>query len=82
MLGVWYGDLESLEAINQNADTRDVLLRMAGLARGGRLGSFMDVVHADAELDEHTKAWLYELARDQAFLLAVEDYLLRCRHYH
>ena len=82
MLQLWLQDLESLEAINQDREARDVILRMANLARGGRLGSFIDVVDGDAHLDEHTKSWVLELARDQSFLFAVEDYLARCRHFH
>ena len=82
MLQLWFQDLESLEAINQDHETREVILRMASLARGGRLGSFIDVVDADAELDEHTKSWVLELARDETFLFAVEDYLARCKIFH
>ena len=82
MLELWVHDLESLEAINQDEETREVLLRMAGLARGGRLESFIDVVDADVELDPVTKEWVLELAHDEAFLFAVEDYLGRCRHFH
>ena len=82
MLELWFQDIESLEAINQDAETRDLILRMAGLAKGGRLGTFIDAVDADGELDQHTKDWLTELARDETFLLAVEDYLRRCRYYH
>ena len=55
---------------------------MAGLARGGRLGCFVDAVDADAELDEETKAAVLELAGERAFLLAFEDYSRRCRYYH
>ena len=82
MLELWLQDLESLEAINQDEETREVLLRMAGLARGGRLDTFIDVVGADADLDPVTKDWVLELAQDESFLFAVEDYLSRCRHYH
>ena len=82
MVELWFQDLESLEAINQDAEARDLILRMAGMARGGRLGSFIDVVDADVELDQHTKDWVTELARDETFLLVAEDYLRRCRHYH
>jgi hypothetical protein len=82
MVNAWLQDLESLEAINQDQEARDVILRMATLARGGRLGTFIDVVDADAQLDDHTKSWVLELARDQSFLFAVEDYLARCRQFH
>ena len=82
MLELWVHDLESLEAINQDEGTREVLLRMANLARGGRLDTFIDVVDADAELDPVTKDWVLELAQDESFLFAVEDYLSRCQRFH
>jgi hypothetical protein len=55
---------------------------MAGLARGGRLGGFIAAVDSDAELDDETKATVLELARDETFLLAAEDYLRATRHLH
>ena len=82
MLLPWVRDLESLEAINQDEDTRDLVLRMANLARWGRLGDFIAVVDSDEELDQETKDTVLELARDETFLLAAEDYLRICRHYH
>ena len=82
MLELWQQDLESLEAINQDDDTRELILRMAALARGGRLDTFIDVVDSDKELDQLTKSWVLELAENEAFLLAVEDYLARCRRFH
>ena len=75
-------DLEGLEAINQDAAVRQIILRMAGLARGGQLGGFIDAVDSDSELDEETKASVLELARDETFLLAAEDYLRSTQHYH
>ena len=75
-------DLESLEAINQDAAVRQLVLRMAGLARGGRLGGFIAAVDSDADLDAETKETVLELARDESFLLAAEDYLLATRHLH
>jgi hypothetical protein len=82
MLLPWVRDLESLEAINQDEDIRDLVLRMANLARGGHLGDFIAVVDLDDELDQETKSTVLELARDETFLLAAEDYLRICRHYH
>jgi hypothetical protein len=82
MLLPWVRDLESLEAINQDDDIRDLVLRMASLARGGHLGDFIAVVDSDDELDQETKATVLELARDETFLLAAEDYLRICRKYH
>jgi hypothetical protein len=82
MLVPWVRDLESLEAINQDEDIRDLVLRMANLARGGHLGDFIAVVDSDEELDQETKNTVLELARDETFLLAAEDYLRICRRYH
>ncbi|TMJ96785.1 MAG: hypothetical protein E6G67_04330 [Actinobacteria bacterium] len=78
----WFQDLESFEAVAQEKETRGVLLRMAALAHGGRLGTFIDAVDADSDLDEHTKAWLRELAHDETFLFAVERYLHSCHRLH
>jgi hypothetical protein len=77
-----YSDLDCLEVINQDDATREVILRLAGLARGGRLDSFVAVVAADPKLDEDTRTWALELASDETFLFVVEDYLARCRTLH
>lgn len=82
MLLPWARDLESLEAINQDEDIRQLVLRMANLARRGHLGDFIDVVDSDEELDQETKDTVLELARDETFLLAAEDYLRICSRYH
>ena len=82
MLLPWVRDLESLEAINQDEDIRQLVLRMANLARGGHLGDFIAVVDSDVDLDQETKDTVLELARDETFLLAAEDYLRICRRYH
>ena len=82
MRAAWYADLESLEVINQDSETREVILRMAGLARGGRLGTFRAVVGSDPDLDEHTRRWALDLASDEGFLFAVEDYVARCTKVH
>jgi hypothetical protein len=82
MLEPFGRDLEALEAINQDAAVRQIILRMAGLARGGRLGGFIAAVDSDADLDDETKQTVLELARDETFLLAAEDYLRATRHYH
>jgi hypothetical protein len=74
--------LEALEAINQDAVVRQIILRMAGLARGGRIEGFIAAVDSDLDLDEETKESVLELARDETFLLAAEDYLLATRRYH
>ena len=68
----WVQDIESLEAINQDELVRQVVVRLAGVARDGRLPGFVAAVGADAELDAETKATVLELARDETFLLACE----------
>jgi hypothetical protein len=82
MLARWLDDLESLEAISQDEETRRIFLRMAALQQAGRMRSFLHELEQDDELDEVTKIRLTELARDRAFLLAVEDYLVRTHRVH
>ena len=82
MEGLWLQDLESLEAISQDDDARRIFLRMAAMSRTGGLPSFLAEVERDDELDDLTKTHLTELANDQAFLIAVEDYLYRTSAFH
>ena len=82
MLGPWLQDLESLEAISQNDDARQIFLRMAAMTQTGQLGSFLTEIARDDDLDDDTKGTLTELARDRSFLLAVEDCLQRTRQLH
>jgi hypothetical protein len=82
MLGTWLQDLESLEAISQDADAKRIFLRMAALSREGQMGDFLTELADDDELDEETKGTLSELARDSTFLLAVEDYVQRTQRLH
>ena len=82
MLGQWLQDLESLEAISQNDEARQIFLRMAAMTQTGQLGSFLTEIARDDDLDDDTKGTLTELARDRSFLLAVEDYLARTRQLH
>jgi len=79
---LWLEDLESLEAISQNEETRRIFLRMAALSQSGRTPSFVVEVALDHELDAATKGRLVELAQDASFLLAVEDYLVRTHRLH
>jgi hypothetical protein len=79
---LWLDDLESLEAISQNEETRRIFLRMAALSQTGRTPSFVVEVALDQELDMATKARLVELAQDESFLLAVEEYLVRTHRFH
>jgi len=80
--GLWLQDLESLEAISQNGDARRIFLRMAAMSHAGRLPNFIAEVAHDQELDDATKGHLTELAQDESFLLAVEEYLRRTQRVH
>jgi hypothetical protein len=82
MLRPWLHDLESLEAISQNDETRRLFLRMAAMQQAGTVGTFLDQVAFDDELDETTKSTLQELATNRSFLLAVEDYLRTTQRVH
>jgi hypothetical protein len=82
MLGPWLQDLESFEAISQNADARRIFLRMAAMSQDGRLPNFIAELASDEDLDDLTKGHLTELANDRSFLLAVEEYLRRTQRIH
>ncbi len=77
MLELWLQDLEGFEAISRDDATRQIFLRMAALSHAGRLPNFIAEVTHDEELDDTTKDHLTELAQNEPFLLAVEDYLRR-----
>jgi hypothetical protein len=80
--GLWLQDIESLEAISQDDDTRVLFLRMADMSQRGRLAPFLDELEHDRDIDDATKATLAELATDAGFLHAVEDYVRRTRALH
>jgi hypothetical protein len=80
--GLWLHDLECLEAISQDDDTRRIFLRMAAMSHDGRLPGFIAEIERDDELDDQTKGHLTELANDEAFLVAVEEYLRRTSRFH
>jgi hypothetical protein len=82
MLRTWHENLESLEAIKQDELTRDLVLRMSALSQAGKLGPFLFELAHDADLDDLTKGTLVEIATDESFLLAVEDYLVRTEIVH
>ena len=82
MLGLWLNDMESLEAISQDDEARQIFLRMAAMSRHGQITSFLTELARDDELDDETKGTLRELAEDDTFLLAVEDYLERTQILH
>ena len=77
MVGAWLQDIESLEAISQDEDARNLFLRMAALQREGRTSSFLVELADDPEVDEDMKGSLAEIAQDADFLHALEEYL-RC----
>jgi hypothetical protein len=82
MLGEWLTDLESLEAISQDDDTRALVLRLAAMSRAGTLQRFLTELRGDRDVDAETRASFAELASDESFLLAVEDYVDRTRVSH
>jgi hypothetical protein len=82
MLELWLNDLESLEAISQDDEARRIFLRLAAMSRDGQMNNFLTELTHDADLDDETKGTLKELALDDAFLLAVEDYLQRTTVLH
>ena len=82
MFGEWMQDLESLEAISQNKKAHEIFSRITTLSQKGRLASFLIELTDTSELDEFTKGTLSEIAKDEAFLLVVDDYLRRTRVLH
>ena len=82
MLGLWLNEMESLEAISQDDEAKRIFLRMAALSRDGQMNNFLTELARDEELDDETKGTLKELAEDDTFLLAVEDYLHRTTVLH
>ena len=82
MLHGWLLDIESLEAVTQDDHTRRLCLRMAAMSKAGTLGPFIADLHRHDDLDEGTKGTIAEIAEDESFLLAVEDYVNRTRLFH
>jgi hypothetical protein len=82
MTGLPQPDIEWLEAVSQNEDARALFLRMAALSQEGRMEPFLSELDRDDELDDHTKGTVAELAQNQAFLLAVADYLRNTRRLY
>jgi hypothetical protein len=82
MLATWHQDLESLEAISQDELTRDLFLKMAWLSQKDSLQPFLVELQDDDDLDEGTKGMLAEIAQDETFLLAVEDYVSKTQIVH
>jgi hypothetical protein len=82
MLGLWQQDIEWLETISQDEEARTLFLRMAALSQEGKLEPFLNELDRDDELDDQTKGTVAEIAQDQAFLLAVADYLRNTNQLH
>ena len=82
MFAEWLEDLESLEAISQDVEARTIFSRMAAMSQEGRLGTFLVELAGTPDQDDFTKGTLSEIARDEAFLLTVDDYLHRTQVLH
>jgi hypothetical protein len=82
MVDLWLHDIESLEAVAQDEDTKRICLRMSAMSQAGTLAPFIANLHHDSELDDSTKGTLAEIAEDANFLLAVEDYVRRTHVFH
>jgi hypothetical protein len=78
----WLVDIESFEQISQDDVSRKLVLTMAQLCREGRLLPFVTRVAEDPDFDEDTRSAIAELAGDETFLFAVEEYLGRTRVVH
>ena len=75
-------DLEALETVSQNAEARDLFLRMAQLSGSGALNRFLSELSESEEIDAETKAVFAEVARDRVFLLALDEYVYLTRLPH
>jgi hypothetical protein len=82
MVDLWLHDIESLEAVTQDEQTKRLCLRMAAMSQAGTLAPFIATLRRDRELDEGTKGTIAEIASDANFLLAVEDYVRRTQLLH
>ncbi len=78
MVAAFVHELDALDAIEEDADLRDVVLRLARLAERGRLEAFTRAVERDGRLNDETRAWLLAIAREP-FLGAAERYAELCR---
>jgi hypothetical protein len=79
---VGLGDLEALETVSQNAEALDLFLRLAHLSSAGELNRFLFELSESEDIDPETKAVFAELARDRAFLSALDEYVHRTRLVH
>ena len=81
-MDLWLHDIESLEAVAQDEGTRVLCLRMAAMSKAGTLEPFIRDLARDDDLDDDTKGTIVEIASDEHFLLAVEDYVRRTTWCH
>jgi hypothetical protein len=81
-MGPWLVDIEFFEQVSRDETSRMLVLRLAQLFREGRLAPFVITVAGDPDFDDDTRNAIAELACNEAFLLAVEDYLARTRVLH
>ena len=81
-MGPWLVDIESFERVSQDDTSRRLVLQLAQLSREGRLAPFVSRLTDDPQLDDDTRSAIAELACDETFLFAVEDYLARTRVVH
>ena len=82
MAAHWLDDIEALEAISQDAETRGIFLRMSALSGCRSMPFFLEELAQERGLDDAMKSQLAEIAADRGFLLAVEEYLRRTRIPH
>ena len=82
MVDLWLHDIESLEAVAQDDATRVLCLRMAAMSKAGTLAPFVADLTSDEQLDDDMKGTIAEIASDEHFLLALEDYVRRTQHLH
>jgi hypothetical protein len=75
VLLVWPHDLEALETVSQNAEARELFLRMAHLSGEGQLNRFLCELSESDEIDAETKAVFAEVAQDGTFLRALDEYV-------
>jgi hypothetical protein len=82
MVDLWLLDIESLEAVAQDEGTKLLCLRMAAMSKAGTLEPFIANLHRDDQVDADTMGTIAEIASDEHFLLALEDYVRRTTYFH
>jgi hypothetical protein len=78
----WHVDIDSLEAICQDEETRRLLLRLAVLSRSDTVAPFLIEVARAGGLDDELRESVAELACDSSLLHTVEDYVRRTQRLH